>query len=225
MILALPLLAALLLDGSDPAALVRDLGDDSIAVRARAAAELYRRGESLRPLLVEALAGALDPEVRARIGAVLARLDADDRIRWFGGHNRVCGFAAQLRTDRWYGSGPFRLTVEIMNVGSGDAVFPGLGTWDLETPEQEFRSNGSDARIVVRKFIGHSGIRRSSWRPADGSARTPVLLRPGEAARFESVLDAKLLAAGDYQVTVEYSALPDAEEKLRTNTVRLTVRK
>lgn len=225
----LPLLAALFLDWSDPAGYVRDLADDSIAVRERAEAELYRRGEDVRPVLIDALVAAPDPEVCARLRTLLARLDADDRIRWFGGHNRVCAFAAQLKSDRWYGSGPFRLTIEIMNVGSKDQVFPGIGQWDLETPDQDFRSTGSDAKVFVRKFIGHSsGFRKSGWRSADGSARTPAYLRPGEVARFESVIDAKALPNGDYTVHVEYFApdhLPGAEDRLRTNTVRLTVRK
>src|SRR5829696_7038851 len=101
----LPLLAALLLDWSDPADLLRDLADDSIVVRERAASELYRRGEELRPFLREAFDVEADPEIRERLNGVLRRLDADGRIREFGGSNRVCGFAAQLRSDRWYGSG------------------------------------------------------------------------------------------------------------------------
>lgn len=225
----LPLLAALLLDWSGPAELVRDLGDDSIAVRERAAAELYRRGRALRPDLTDALEAASDPEVRARLATILARLDTDERIRWFGGTNRVRGFGASLRSDRWYGSGPFRLTLEIMNVSGRDQVFPGIGTWDLETPDQESRSGGAEAKIVVRKFIGHhSGIRRTSWRPAHEGVKTPAYLRPGDTARFESIVDAKTLPDGDYQITVEYLApehLDGAEERLRTNTVRVTVRK
>ena len=223
----LPLVAALLLDWSDPADLVLDLGHDSIVVRERAAAELHRRGEDLRPLLSEARDAAHDPEIRERLNGVLRTLDADARIRGFGGCNRVCGFAAQLRTDRWYGSGPFRFTLEIMNVGSRDQLFPGIGAWDAEMPDQEFRTAGSEAKIFVRKFIGSGGFRRSSWRSPD-AARIPVWLRPGECARFEYVLDAKTLPPGEYQVTVEYQAhdlLPDADERIRTNTVRLTVRR
>jgi len=225
---ALPLLAALVLDWSDPRELVRDLADDAIRVRERAAFELHRRGETLRPFLVDALDASVDPEVRARLSTILARLDTDERIRWFGGYNRVCGLAAQLRTDRWYGSGPFRLTIDIMNVGSKDQIFPGIGYWDLETPDQEWRSTGSDAKIVVRKFIGSSGLRRSSWRPVDGAPRRSAYLRPGDVVRYESVVDTKPLADGDYQIHVEYFApdhVPGAEERLRTNTVRVTVRK
>jgi hypothetical protein len=221
----LPLLAAFLLDWSDPADLVRDLAHESIGVRERAAAELHRRGEDLRPFLMEAAEAAADPEIQARLNGVLRSLDAEARIRRFGGLHRVCGFAAQLRSDRWYGSGPFRFTLEIMNVGSRDQVFPGIGSWDAEMPDQDFRATGSEAKIVVRKFIGSGGFRRSSWRSPDG-ARTPVWLRPGECARYEYVLDGKTLPPGDYQVTVEYQAhdlIPDADERLRTNTVRLTV--
>ena len=222
----LPLLAALLLDWSDPADLVRDLAQDSIAVRERAAAELYRRGEELRPFLMDACDTATDPEIQARLNGVLRSLDADARIRGFGGSNRVCGFAAQLRSDRWYGSGPFRFTLEIMNVGPRAQLFPGIGSWDAEMPDQDLRTTGSEAKILVRKFIGSGGLRRSSWRSAD-ARRTAVWLRPGECARYEYVLDAKTLPHGEYQVTVEYQShdlIPEAEERLRTNTVRLTVR-
>ena len=223
----LPLLAAFLLDWSTPADLVRDLADDSIDVRERAASELYRRGEELRPFLREACDAEADPEVRGRLAGVLRRLDADERIRGFGGFNRVCGFAANLRSDRWYGSGPFRFTLEIMNVGPSAQLFPGIGSWEAEMPEQEFRTIGAEAKIIVRKFIGSGGLRRHSWRPADG-LRTPTWLRSGDCARFEYVLDAKDLTAGDYLVTVEYQAhdlIPDADERLRTNTVRLTIRR
>ena len=223
----LPLLAAFLLDWNDPAALVRDLADDSIVVRERAASELYRRGEELRPFLMDACDAEVDPEVRERLAGVLRRLDADGRIREFGGWNRVCGFAAQLRSDRWYGSGPFRFTLEIMNVGGRDQLFPGIGTWDAELPDQELRTTGSEARIVVRKFIGSGEFRRITWRAVD-EARTPVWLRPGECARYDYVLDAKPLPPGEYQVTVEYQAhdlIPEADERLRTNTVRLTLRR
>jgi hypothetical protein len=222
----LPLVAALLLDWSDPADLVRDLAHDSILVRERAAAELYRRGEELRPFLMEACDIAADPEIHARLNGVLRSLDAAARIRAFGGSNRVCGFGAQLRSDRWYGSGPFRFTLEIMNVGPRAQLFPGIASWDAEMPDQDLRTTGSEAKIFVRKFIGSGGLRRSSWRSADGP-RTPVWLRPGECARYEYVLDAKTLPHGEYQVTVEYQAhdlIPEAEERLRTNTVRLTVR-
>src|SRR5262245_51239556 len=138
----LPLLAAFLLDWSNPADLVRDLSDDSIVVRERAASELYRRGEELRPFLQETLEVEADPEIRGRLNGVVRRLDADGRIRDFGGSHRVCGFAAQLRSDRWYGSGPFRFTLEIMNVDSKDQVFPGIGGWDAEMPDQEVRTTG-----------------------------------------------------------------------------------
>ena len=223
----LPLLAAFLLDWSDPRDLVRDLADDSIVVRERAASELYRRGEELRPFLMDAWDAEADLEIRGRLLGVLRRLDADARIRGFGGFNRVCGFAANLRSDRWYGSGPFRFTLEIMNVGTRDQLFPGIGAWDTELPDQEIRTTGSEAKFLVRKFIGSGGLKRTSWQSAH-VGRTPVWLRPGECARFEYVLDAKPLPAGEYQVSVEYQAhdvLDDAEERLKTNTVRLTVRK
>lgn len=224
----LPLLAALFLDWSDPAELVRDLADDAIRVRERAASELHRRGGALREFLLETLETAADPEIRARVADVLRRLDAEERIRWFGGGNRVCGFAAVLRGDRFPSWGPVRLTMEIMNVGSKDQELWAVRDWSVETPEQEIRTNGAEARVVVQKFIGHSGFRRTSYRGANGLPKAAVSLRPGESVVFEFELDVKSLPNGDYRIAVEYFAhdlVPGAEEKLRTNTVSLTIRK
>jgi hypothetical protein len=224
----LPFLAAIFLGWNDPSVLIRDLSDDSIAVRDRAARELYRGGEGIRAALLEAQETAVDPEARARLEELLRRLDADARIREFGGGNRVGGFGAALSTDRFFGSGPFRLTLEIMNFGPKEQLLAGVGTWDLELPDQELRSTGSEARVGIRRFAGPSGLRRTSWRPGSGSGKTPVFLRPGDCARFEFVLDAKSLPAGDYQAGVEYFArdlIPGADENLRSNTVHLRIRR
>jgi hypothetical protein len=224
----LPFLAAIFLEWNDPAVLVRDLSDDSIAVRERADRELYRGGEEFRAALLEAQETAVDPEARARVKELLRRLDADVRIREFGGGNRVGGFGAALSTDRFFGSGPFRLTLEIMNLGPKEDLLTGVGTWDLELPDQDLRSTGSEARVGVRRFAGASGLRRTSWRPGGGSGRTSVLLRPGDCARFDYSLDARPLPAGDYQACVEYFSrdlIPGAEENLRSNSVHLMIRK
>jgi len=223
----LPLVAALLLGWKDPVDLVRDLADDSIDVRERAAGELYRRGEEIRGFLIDAREEASDLETRARLQEILRRLDADDRIRGFGGSNRVGGFGASLRSDRFFGAGPFRLTLEIMNLSPKDQVLPGIGTWEQELPDQELRNTGAEARVSLRKFIGGSGLRRTSW-GSGGSPGHAQLLRPGEIARFEYVLEAKSVPPGDYQVSAEYFArdlISDAEENLRTNSVHLMIRK
>jgi hypothetical protein len=224
---SLLLLVPLLLAWKTPAELVRDLSDDAIEVRERAAAELYRQGEEVRGVLMDARDRGPDSETRARAGEILRRLDADERIRCFGGANRVAGFAASLRSDRFFGSGPFRLTLEVMNVGTKDLEFPGLATWDVELPDQELRQTGAEARVTVRK-IGAVGLRRTSWRTGEAGIRSATALRPGETVRFETVIEAKALPAGDYQVSVEYFArdlLPDADDHLRTNPVTLMVRK
>src|SRR4051812_36095802 len=108
----LALLVALLA-WKTPAELVRDLSDDSVQVRERAEAELYRQGEDVRGVLIDARDRSAEPETRARAKEILRRLDADERIRSFGGSYRVAGFGASLRSDRFYGSGPFRLTLEV----------------------------------------------------------------------------------------------------------------
>jgi hypothetical protein len=222
----LPILLALLA-WKTPAELVRDLSDDSVEVRERAEAELYRQGEDVRGVLIDARDRAADAETRARAKEILRRLDADDRIRSFGGSFRVAGFGASLRSDRFYGSGPFRLTLEVMNVGSKDQEFPGLGTWDIELPDQDLRQTGSEARVTVRR-IGATGLRRTTWRSGEAGVRSATLLRPGDSVRFETVIEARSLPPGDYQVSVEYFArdlIPGADEHLRTNTVTLMVRK
>lgn len=221
------LIAGLLLTWKTPADLVRDLSDDSIQIRERAAAELYRQGEEVRGVLIDARDRGADSETRARAKDILRRLDADDRIRWFGGSNRVAGFAASLRADRFFGSGPFRITVEIMNVGTKDQEFPGLALWDSELPDRELRQTGADARITVRRF-GATGLRPTTWCLGDRGVRTPTVLKPGDSVRYETTIEARSLPAGDYQVSVEYFArerLFDADDNLRTNSATLMVRK
>jgi hypothetical protein len=220
------LLGTLLLGWMDPSSLLRELTDDSIAVRERAAGALYRRGEDLRGFLVDARDAAADLEVRERLQGILRRLDVDERIRDFGGGNRVGGFGASLRSDRFFGSGPFRLHLDVMNLSAGDRELPSIASWEQDLPDQEFRLTGAQARVQVKKFIASPGLRRTSWRSGERVAESR-LLRPGECARFEFVLDAKALPPGDYDVSIEYFArdlLPDAEMNLRTNTVRLMIR-
>jgi len=222
------LLGTLLLGWEDPSILLRSLSDDSIAVRERAAAELYRRGEELRGFLIDARESAAELEVRERLLGILRRLDADERIRDFGGGNRVGAFGASLRSDRFFGSGPFRLQLDIMNLGALDRDLPGIASWEQDLPDQDLRLTGAQARIQVKKFIAASGLRRTMWRSGNGAAAATQTLRPGECAHFEVVLEAKSFPPGDYDVSVEYFArdlIPGAEENLRTNTVRLMIRK
>jgi hypothetical protein len=204
------------------------LSDDSIVVREGAAAELYRRGEDLRGFLVDAREAAADPEVRERLLGILRRLDAAGRIRDFGGGNRVGGFGASLRSDRFFGSGPFRLQLEIMNLGASEQELPPIATWEQDLPDQEVRSTGAQARVQVKKFISTPGLRRTTWRSGDGAPAASVPLRPGECAHVDLLLDAKSFPTGDYEVTVEYFArdrIPGAQENLRSNAVRLMIRK
>jgi hypothetical protein len=228
MIEELVLLGTLLLGSEEPTTLLRQLSNDSIAVRERAAAELYRRGEELRGFLLDAREAATDLEVRERLQGILRRLDVDDRIRCFGGGNRVGGFGASLRSDRFFGAGPFRLELEIMNLGPAEQELPGIAAWEQDFPDEEVRSTGAQARVQVKKFISLPGLRRTTWKSGDVAPAAPYLLRPGERAHVDLVIDAKSFPAGDYDVTVEYFArdrIPGAEENLRTNAVRLMIRK
>jgi hypothetical protein len=222
------LLGTLLLGGEDPSTLIHELSDDAIWVRERAASELFRRGRELRGFLIEALASASELEVRERLEGVLRRMDVDDRIRDFGGGRRVAGFGASLRSDRFFGSGPFRLQLEIMNLGATDRELPRIAIWEQDFPDQEWRRSGAQARIQAKKLLASPGLRRTTWRRGDGAAAAPQLLRPGEGARYDVVLDAASFPAGDYDVSIEYFArdwIPGALESLRSNSVRLMIRK
>jgi hypothetical protein len=223
----LPLVAVWLLGWEDPAALVRGLSDDAVQVREHAAEELYRRGEEVRGHLIDAHEATTDPEARARLIDIVRRLDADERIRDFGGGPKVAGFGAALRSDRFFGSGPFRLTLDIMNLEKVDRELAVITSWDLELPDQETKGNGSQAQVQLKKLIGTTGVRRATGKRGDGRTEAPMLLRPGEFARFEFSLEVKAVPAGDYDVAVEYFAralIPGAEVNLRTNSVRLMIR-
>lgn len=210
-------MTALLLLLGDP---LQDLASDDIEVRQAAGAALYRQGpEALR----DARRRTTDLEACARLDDLLQRAETQERIRGFGGGNRVGGFGVAIRSDRFSGRGPFRLTVEVMNLGPSTQVFPGLGAWDVERPDEETRTQGADARVSVRKVFG-GGLRRTRWGVANGTPAAPVALRPGESTTYPYPLDLKGLPAGDYEVRVEVLALPEAEETLRSNVVRLMLR-
>lgn len=200
-----------------------DLSSDDIEVRQAAAAELYRQGAKA---LLDARREATDLEAVARLDDLLRRRDVEDRISGFGGENRVAGFGLTLRSDRFFGRGPFRLTVEVMNVDAAPQVFPGLARWDVERPDEETKLQCAEAKLSVKKFI-RGGFPRTRWTTGSGQVGVPVVLKPGESTTYETTLDAKSLPAGDYDVKVEYYAaklIPDAEENLRSNAVRLTIR-
>ena len=198
----------LLLLGSDVAGLLQGLGNDDIQTRDAATEALYHLGP--RKELREARDSARDPEVRGRLDDLLARLAVDDRIQAFGGGERVGGWGMSLRTDRFHGRGPYRLTVEVMNVGKETRMFDGLGTWDVEGPDEDSRVD-ADARVSVRAVFRH-GLRKSRWGRPQGRPATPVLLRPGESVAYTYVI--KDLPRGDYEVRVDAGPL-------RSNPVRL----
>lgn len=200
----------------DPDELLRRLSVDDIEVRQAAAAGLSR------PELLDLRGRTEDVEIRGRLDDLLRRLEIEERIRFFGGGKRVSGFGLSLRSERFYGRGPFRLTVEVMNVGPSPQVFPGLGVWDLERPDEETRVQGADAKLSLRKVFG-GGLRRTRFGPASGGEKAPAVLRRGESIAYTYVLDTKGLPAGDYDVQVEYLALGE-EGPLRSNRVRLMIR-
>jgi WD40 repeat protein len=65
-------------DAKRVAALVKDLGDDDFAVRARATERLVALGELAAPALRKALAAAKDPDLRLRLNVVLRKLQPDE---------------------------------------------------------------------------------------------------------------------------------------------------
>lgn len=212
---------AVLLLLTDPRELLRALEDPEIDVRQAAAAELARRGEELRDALIDARRNATDLEVRGRLDDLLLRVRTEARIRGFQGGAPVEDLALSLKSDRFHGDGSFRLTLEVMNVGSSERTFPGLGAWDVDAPDYESRAHGAEAKLLIRKLFGHANLRRARRSDASGPA-VPVRLRPGESTRYSRALHARDFASGDYELRVDYAAL---QEPLRSNVVRILIRK
>jgi len=200
---------SLLLLALDVAGLLQALGDDDIDVREAATETLYRLDP--RQELREARERSRG-EARARIDDLLRRLAVDDRIRAFGGGPRVDGLGMSLRTNVFHGRGPFRLTIEVMNVGKETRIFDGLGTWALERPDEDSRIE-ADARVSIRSVF-HTGLRKTRRGRAEGSSAMPAPLRPGDSVAYAYVVDK--LPAGDYEVRVDAGPL-------RSNPLRLTV--
>lgn len=208
---------AFLLLLSDPRELLRALEDPEIDVRQAAVAELHRRGEELWDALVDARRNATDLEVRGRLDELLRRLRTEARIRRFQGGAPVEDLALSLKSERFHGSGPFRLTLEVMNVGSSERTFPGVGAWDVDAPGHEIRAHGAEARLTVKNVVRPNGLARVRRSAAAGIA-LPVRLRPGESTRYTYALDARELASGDYELRADVG-------ELRSNAVRILIRK
>lgn len=113
MLLALILLAA----QDDPESLIRQLGDDTVEVRERAAEALRRMGSAAIPALRGAAEKSDDPEVRARAAELAGRLEDAElwsrlRVAWLNrGQLIICDRQARtverdaggMRTLAWAG--------------------------------------------------------------------------------------------------------------------------
>jgi hypothetical protein len=149
------LVVAFLLPQDDPAArLLRELDDDAIEVRDRAAAELVKMGgKALEPLRK---AKSESEEVKARIAELIGRIERDLRRATFKGGEPANGLSAALRPaekdrETWKAGEAVVLTLEVMNLESRPADFVPIQAWDRDMPEISFSTTGAHARVVARR--------------------------------------------------------------------------
>jgi hypothetical protein len=152
--LVLLLSAAGAVGAQDPAPtlpdFIKDLNDDSIEVRERASGELIRHGEGVMEALQKELLKAPGPEVRLRIGDILARLRKEKRRKEFKGGDIVVGLCALLREEK--GDGSVVLICEIMNVDTVARPFVPIEAWDYRFPSASMSSNMAQGRIIVERI-------------------------------------------------------------------------
>jgi hypothetical protein len=212
----------LALQGDRVAELLAALGNDSIQVREEAASRLVRLGTAVEPALEKARRETADPEVAARVGDVLVRIHREVRLRGFSGGAAVDGLSACLKSREDRQKGVLRLTLEVMNVGTGARDLALVDTWNSRLPGKIDSSSAAQAGLAVLQISGERPKRISltSAGAGDPVLRT-VRLLPGESRTFEQTLDLRQLAPGEYALHAEYFAkkLLRAEGDLRSNTV------
>jgi hypothetical protein len=219
------ILLAAFQDGADRVRdLVQALGDDSIEVREKAADDLSSMGESARTPLEVSLRSTQSPEVRARIGEVLARIDQEKRRREYRGGAPVGGLGATLRRVRGEPGGAAVFELEIVNLGPGDHPFFGVESWNFSWPDETEGSTAAEGALEVRRRGGPEARSRTvSLDCVAEPCRTRELLGPGRSRTFQVKLDTSALGKGDFEVRAVYYAkkLLGAEENLASNALRL----
>lgn len=209
------------------ALLLQDALDaEDIEARETAAAELLRRGPETLPELRRRREEARDPEVRARLGDVVARLETDVRRRSFGGGNEVGGLRARLVPLEKPLDGHPPLRLEIMNMDAVVRTFVPVEDLDTSLPRETYSSSGAHGRLTVRRLNAPPPTNLRHTTACGGApSRTRVPLRPGESRFFDELLDERL-EAGAYEASVTYYAkrLLGAAEDLVSDTVRFEIK-
>jgi len=205
--------------------LVQALGDDSIEVREKASDELSALGEWAILPLRESSRTTPSPEIRARIGEVLARIEREKRRRDYRGGSAVAGLGATLRWSKGEPGGAAVLELEIVNLSSEDRPFFAIESWDTSWPDETQGTTASEGALEVRRRDGRSPLSRSvSLDCVPEPRRTREVLSPGASRTFRVKLDTSGLGKGDFEVRAVYSSkkLLGAKEDLTSNPLRLS---
>ena len=151
----LPLLLASFLpqEKEGVAALIRDLGHDSIEIRERASRKLIQHGDPALDLPERAEGETSSEEIRSRLKSVIGDIRADLRRKKFEGGNEVGGLRASLKLTREQ-NGSYLVSVEIMNVSSGVVPFVPMDSVETHLPSIRWNYTGSHGQIIVRQISG-----------------------------------------------------------------------
>jgi hypothetical protein len=222
----LVILLAALQDGAQRLReLVQALGDDSIEVREKASEELSSLGESAILPLREASRTTPSPEVRARIGEVLSRIDQEKRRRDYRGGTPVGGLGATLRWAQGEPGGAAVLELEIVNLAREDRPFFAAESWDTSWPDETEGSTASEGALRVRRRDGQEPRSRTvSLDCVAEPCRTREVLGSGRSRTFRLKLDPSRLGKGEFEVRAVYYSkkLLGAREDLTSNPLRLS---
>ncbi len=210
--------------------LVADLDADEYATRELATQRLIEIGPDVISIINERMTANPSAELTERVRLIKSKwlyLSSDDPVA--GGmqakltsprESFVEGRAITLRLVLWNVSPRVLDTVEIRGI-------------DLELPQAkaEFTSPRADGRLVIRR-IGDDAVPRQGRPIVYDDADVHITFRGAGSNNATSVpLDAAIdLKAGDYDVQFIYytsskDLVPDAFEDLRSNTLRLVIKR
>lgn len=234
----------LLLIGQDPArdpltVLVDRLADERLAVRDEASREIVRLGEPVLGSLRMIVQATDDPEVRARLTDVIARIEADLRRHYFTGGPEVDGLKARLTVDLLTvkAGQDLKFTVEVMNVGAAAREFlVPLGV-SRNGPGLTSTRSAWCVTLNVERKSGSEEPRRRLLRACGGRASTPQTmdLAPGQLWKTTVTVPVRLLSGveeqpfvegltpGEYEARVTYPSAAGLSKELATNVIKFKV--
>lgn len=217
--------------------LVDRLADERLAVRDEASRELVRLGETALGSLRMIVQAADDPEVRARLTDVIARIEANLRRHYFTGGLEVDGLKARLSVDAASvkAGQALKFTIEIMNVSERQREFiVPLGV-SRHGPSLIKTRGDWNAVLRVERKTGSPDAGFCLLRCCGGRPPVPQVmdLAPGQIWQTTATVPTRLptqeqkfvegLTSGQFEARIAYPTAAGLSHELQSNAVKFEV--